>query len=240
MAGMSFLDRWVKKRLKKSYPFSARHIVLSLVASQDDAPIRLDRTLLDLSLRAVQAAAETQLRFSDERGLKSPYVNCWPGEHYRLLAGFVEVLKPRQIIEIGTESGLGALAMREALPPDGKILTFDILPWSPESSVITREDVDGGAVVPLRDDLSDPAVAAHYARELREADFLFIGAAKDGVQERVFLENFRKVGLKKGAVLFLDDIRLWNMLAIWREISMPKLDLTGFGHWSGSGVVLWE
>ncbi len=98
-----FLDRWMKKRLKRSYPFQARHIELSLVASQDDAPIKLDRPLLDLSLRAVQAAAETHLKFNDARNLKNPYDNSWPGENYRLLAGFVKVLQPRRIIEIGTE-----------------------------------------------------------------------------------------------------------------------------------------
>ncbi len=237
---MSLLDRWVKKRLRARYPFKARHIELSLVASQDDAPIKLDRSLLDLSLKALQAAAETHLTFSDARDLKNPYVNCWPGENYRLLAGFMKVLQPRRIIEIGTEKGFGTLAMREALPPGGKILTFDIRPWSPDYSVITQQDIAGGAVVPLKEDLSRPEVAARYAKELKETDFLFIDAAKDGVQERVFLENFRAVGLKKGAILFFDDIRLWNMLAIWREISMPKLDLTGLGHWSGSGVVLWE
>ncbi len=237
---MVFLDRWMMKRLKRRTPFQARHIELSLAASQDDAPIKLDRSLLDLSLRAVQAAAETRLKFSDARNLRNPYVNCWPGENYRLLAGFVKVLQPRRIIEIGTEKGLGTLAMQEALPPGGKILTFDIFPWSPEESVITQADIDGGAVVPLLDDLSRVEVAARYAKELKETDFFFIDAAKDGVQERVFLENFRVVGLKKGALLFFDDIRLWNMLAIWREIQMPKLDLTGLGHWSGSGIVLWE
>ena len=38
-------------------------------------------------------------------------------------------------------------------------------------------------------------------------------------------------------LILLDDIRLWKMLKIWREISMPKLDLTSFGHWSGTGIV---
>ncbi len=34
-----------------------------------------------------------------------------------------------------------------------------------------------------------------------------------------------------------DDIRVWNMLEIWRGIRRPKLDLTSFGHWSGTGLV---
>jgi hypothetical protein len=36
-----------------------------------------------------------------------------------------------------------------------------------------------------------------------------------------------------------DDIRLWNMLRTWRTINRPKLDLTSFGHWSGTGLVDW-
>jgi predicted O-methyltransferase YrrM len=234
------VDRWVRKRLKRRYPIRARHVELSLVASQDDAPIRLDRSLLDLSLRAVRAASEIHLRFNEERRLLNPYVNCWPGENYRLLAGFVQVLKPQRIIEIGTEKGLAALAMKEVLPPGGKILTFDILPWSSESSVITEEDIQSGVIETAQDDLSQLEVARKYASALGQADFIFVDAAKDGVQERLFLDNFRAVGLKHNALLFFDDIRLWNMLKIWREIQRPKLDLTGLGHWSGSGVVLWE
>lgn len=236
---MSFLDRWIHKRLRRRYPLRARHMELSLIASQDDAPIRLDPSLLDLSLQAVRAAAEIHLRFNDERRLLSPYVNCWPGENYRLLAGFVQVMRPRRIIEVGTEKGFATLAMKEVLPAGGKILTFDILPWTSQSSVITQEDLASGAVEVAQDDLSRLETAQRYAAALREADFLFVDAAKDGVQERLFLENFRMVGLKRNAILFFDDIRLWNMLKIWRDISLPKLDLTGLGHWSGTGVVLW-
>lgn len=52
----------------------------------------------------------------------------------------------------------------------------------------------------------------------------------------------RKIGVEldpyanRLADLF-DDIRVWNMLAIWRGIRRPKLDLTSFGHWSGTGLV---
>jgi hypothetical protein len=40
-----------------------------------------------------------------------------------------------------------------------------------------------------------------------------------------------------GPILVLDDIRLWTMLEIWRSVSWPKLDVTSFGHWSGTGMV---
>ncbi|WP_341884141.1 hypothetical protein [Synechococcus sp. UW140] len=37
--------------------------------------------------------------------------------------------------------------------------------------------------------------------------------------------------------LLLDDIHLLPMVECWRSISSPKLDLTSFGHWSGTGIV---
>jgi hypothetical protein len=32
---------------------------------------------------------------------------------------------------------------------------------------------------------------------------------------------------------------MMNMIGIWRGIRHPKLDLTSFGHWSGTGLVEW-
>ncbi len=36
-----------------------------------------------------------------------------------------------------------------------------------------------------------------------------------------------------------DDIRLMNMVEIWNNLAKPKLDLTSFGHWAGTGLVSW-
>jgi hypothetical protein len=69
---------------------------------------------------------------------------------------------------------------------------------------------------------------------------IFIDAAKDGVQEQRFLDNFGTIAFAKAPLVILDDIRVWNMLAIWRRVSRPKLDLTSFGHWSGTGIIDWE
>lgn len=50
----------------------------------------------------------------------------------------------------------------------------------------------------------------------------------------------RTVPIKcRHAELSLVDIRLWNMPAFWRDVPLPKLDLTSFGHWSGTGVGQW-
>ena len=58
---------------------------------------------------------------------------------------------------------------------------------------------------------------------------------KDGKVEPALFDNFATIGLKEGAVLVLDDIRMLVMLPLWRRIALPKIDLTSFGHWSGTG-----
>jgi len=41
-------------------------------------------------------------------------------------------------------------------------------------------------------------------------------------------------------LVVFDDIRQWNMLKIWRDITRPKIDLTSFGHWTGTGIIDWN
>ena len=68
---------------------------------------------------------------------------------------------------------------------------------------------------------------------------IFVDAAKDGVMEQRLLDSFESVPFRTKPVIVFDDIRVWNMLKIWRNIRQPKLDLTSFGHWTGSGIVEW-
>jgi predicted O-methyltransferase YrrM len=39
------------------------------------------------------------------------------------------VCKPKIVIEIGTATGLSALAMKAAMPAGSRLFTFDIVPW---------------------------------------------------------------------------------------------------------------
>jgi len=69
---------------------------------------------------------------------------------------------------------------------------------------------------------------------------IFVDGPKDGIFEQRLLDNMRAASFDtKPMILILDDIRLWNMLGIWRKVSFPKLDLTSFGHWSGTGLIEW-
>lgn len=222
-------------------PTQARHAEYSMILSADDDPGRPSRRLLELAARSIGAAAEIDLRdVSDRMKSSLRYPDVWPGEHYRLLAAFVKLEKPRLVVDIGTAQGLSALAIKKFLPPEGEIATFDIVPWSEISDTFLKEtDFQDGRLTPLVGDLSDPAIFARHSELLERADFIFADAPKDGRFEPIFLQNLEKLRFKRPMILILDDIRLWNMLATWRRVARPKLDLTSFGHWSGTGLIDW-
>ena len=71
-----------------------------------------------------------------------------------------------------------------------------------------------------------------------QAQLIFCDAPKDGIFEPAFLSLLAEAELsQRPRWLLLDDIRLLPMVECWRSISSPKLDLTSFGHWSGTGIV---
>ena len=212
----------------------------TLMFSAHDDPVRPSERLLDVALGAVAAARTVDVAPLSARLSEPPdYPNVWPGEHYKLLAGLVATLAPRSVVEIGTGSGLSALAMLLTLPADSRLVTFDLLAWRDDPQTVLRaEDFADGRLRQELDDVSGPAGLARHRELLESADFLFIDAPKDGAMEYRLLAQLETLALAQPIVMF-DDIRFVTMLKLWRELKRPKLDLTSFGHWSGTGLVEW-
>jgi len=226
--------RWRLDRL------GARHVEISAVISSDDEPGRPNERLLDLVPSLVNRARKITIPLLEERGAPS-FVHVWPGEPHRLLAALVDELRPQRVVEIGTYLGRGTLAMHSRLLDHGRLTTIDIVPWDQFPGTSLRvSDFSDGSLVQLVFNPGQPQAANEHAALFQEADLIYIDAEKDGVLERKILDNFHSIGLKTGTLLVFDDIRLWNMLGIWREIKFPKLDLTSFGHWTGTGLVEWN
>jgi predicted O-methyltransferase YrrM len=237
--------RAIKQRLMADaappMPVRARHVEHSLIASLDDDPAKPSERLLDLALQASSRARSVSMSTVVERMTQPPYYpDVWPGEHYKLLTGLVAVCQPKVVIEIGTATGLSALAMKQSLPVGARVVTFDITPWDQFTDTVLRTaDFADGSLSQIIGDVSDSGVMYQHEELFRAADIIFADGPKDGRFERVFLDRLMDLGLSRRPLLVLDDIRLWNMLAIWRDIRLPKLDVTSFGHWSGTGFVDW-
>jgi predicted O-methyltransferase YrrM len=220
--------------------FKARHWERSLIVSTDDDTPPSER-LLDVALEAASEARGISLAHLSEREQGPLHLaDSWPGIHYRFLAGLVKATAATEVIEIGTATGLSALAMLTELPANGRLTTFDIVPWDEYPGTTLRgTDFDDGRLVQIIDDLSDPQGANRHREQLRRADIIFIDAKHDGIQEQRFLDNFESIDFEKPPLLVFDDIRQWDMLAFWRSVTRSKLDVTSLASWSGTGLVDW-
>ncbi|MGD0904788.1 MAG: hypothetical protein ABR924_17770 [Terracidiphilus sp.] len=223
-------------------PVRVRHAVYSMVYSEDDAVSGPSARLLEVAAKALMLARDIDLQdvCNRMRG-RFPYpdsiVNLWPGEHYRLLAALVQLLRPRLVIEIGTAEGLSALALLKYLPAGGQVVTFDIVPWRDYPRICLQEsDFSSGQLCQITDDLGNSQLFDKHRAMLKRADLIFVDAAKDGVLEPKLVAQLGSLDFETQPLVVFDDIKQWNMLALWRELKWPKMDLTSLGHWCGTGL----
>jgi len=151
-------------------------------------------------------------------------------EHYQLL-GFLsqQIRFPSLISDVGTYRGASALAL--ALNPLHRVETYDFcdhLPskWKTVKNLDNVKFTIGNAFL-------------HLDR-IAQSDLIFLDIdPHDGEQEGDFVEALRK--RKYRGLLLLDDIRLnTGMGRFWYGIPEAKLDLTAVGHWSGTGLVMFD
>lgn len=197
--------------------------------------------LIQQSLRFIADAVSVNLSEISAR-IKSGenYIDIFPGEHYRLLASVIKNTQPKIVVELGTHLGYSALCMKKFMPPEGCIHTFDVIPWNGFADTILAEKDFDNNLKQHTDDLTKWEDVVKHKEMLENADVIFMDALKDGKQEYLFLEHFSKLNFRKKCLFVFDDIRLWNMLDIWYHMNRPKMDLTSFGHWSGTGLVEWN
>ncbi len=220
----------------------ARHKELSVIASMDDDPAKPSQRLLDLVVDVLPQTCKTRLPIFEGRMSAEPrWFETWPGEHYRLLAAIVKTLHASTVIEIGTFTGMGTVAILEGLRPDGRVVTFDLVPWdSFEQTWLQEKDFSERRMSQVLADVSAPGGIEPYRELFEAADFIFIDGPKDGVTEANILANLAMLSLRRDPIVFFDDIRVMNMIGIWRRVTRPKFDITSFGHWSGSGLIDWN
>lgn len=211
----------------------------SIVSSADDSYTEPNDVLVDLLIDAASVARSLSL--ADLEGRCQPseaaWVRRWPGEHYRLLAALARVLKPRVAIEVGTFLGQGALAMAEG-DCCTKVITYDIVPWRDFPDTALREDdfTEGRLEQPVGD-LGDPDFLASQVETLRSADLIFVDGPKDGHWEQAAVRPILDCLTDRQRLVVFDDIRLLEMVQLWRDLPFPKLDATSLGHWSGTGML---
>lgn len=246
---ISILFRTINKILgingnRMLYRFSAkgvlrdkniRHFEPSIIYSKEDA--KYSPALITLVADSAKLASNITLSCGKDNLPDSKYLNVFPGEHYRLLNAMVKTSNAKKVVEIGTYTGMGSLALKAGLQ-DVIVTTFDIIPWERLGvpSHFDKSDFDG-SLHQIIGDLSNNDFFERHKDILNEADLIFMDAPKDDKFEYAMASQFAKLEKKKYKILILDDIQFVNMIDFWRSIKSPKIDASSFGHFSGTGVV---
>ncbi|MDX2195140.1 MAG: hypothetical protein NW207_01885 [Cytophagales bacterium] len=221
------------------YPYKEKGGQYSMIFPSRNRGAKVSKHLFDTALEAIKITPDIDLSDLHHRAtIDNEYIDVFPGDHYRLLGAFMRVLKPKVVLEVGTFRGVSALAMRKYMPQEAVLHTFDIVEYHKYTGHYFKPgDFENGKLVQHISDISKTEYFAKYKELIESADFIFLDAAKDKVQERRFFEHFAQCKFQRRPIIMLDDIKVWNMLRIWEDIPYPKLDITSFGHFSGTGLV---
>ena len=120
----------------------------------------------------------------------------------RLLKMFVEMIQPKNILEIGTFSGYSAICMAEGLGEDGRLYTFEI---NDEMEDFTRPWIENSPVASkIHFIIGDANV------EAPKLNVMFDMAFVDG-DKRTYIETFETVlKLLRPGGFILADNTLWD------------------------------
>lgn len=160
----------------------------------------------------------------------SKYLTLEPGEeHYKLLAYIVKnyLNKDDIIIDIGTFIGLSALALSSS---GNYVITYDVKDTIPDDK-LTIKNVDNIKYI-IGDCLDDIDV-------LLKSKLIMLDIDHSGVEEEKILNALRDNNYK--GIVILDDINIFEpMSELWKNIKEKKYEITKYGHWSGTGIILFS
>ena len=152
------------------------------------------------------------------------YFLCPPGqEHYKLLASLSANLTNAVILDIGSLKGCSALAL--SYNKTNKIKSFNLV-----------NQLDLNRVPDNIEFIVDNILDQKYKSLVLSAKLILVDTFHDGTFERQFHDFLLEINWK--GMLILDDIKLNNeMVYYWGSIKELKVDVSKYGHWSGTGIV---
>lgn len=153
-----------------------------------------------------------------------------PGvEHYKLLSYLSFQFPPgTTVYDIGTFLGYSALTLSHN--PNVKVITYNIEENIPPNvhSIKYKNNIE----CKIKNCLED-------IDELVKSPFIMLDTAHTGDFERQLIEQLIANNYK-GCVL-CDDIYLNSeMRQFWDWVPLKKIDVTKYGHWSGTGIIVFD
>lgn len=153
-----------------------------------------------------------------------------PGkEHYRLLSYLSTLYSNSTIIDIGTHMGNSALAL--SFNKTNTVHTFDIVKKDLDSYILNKSNI----VFHTDDILKNE----EFKDLILQSPFIFLDVdPHNGIMEYDFFNYLNSINYK--GFMICDDIWYFKEMRdhFWNKIdSSIKIDMTKYGHWSGTGII---
>jgi hypothetical protein len=149
-------------------------------------------------------------------------------EHYKLLSHFSwQFPKGSTVIDIGTSTGHSALALSHN--PNINVITYNIVDEVANShSIKSKENID----IRIKNCIDDLDL-------LLKSPFIMLDVFHDGTFERIVINkliesNYSGIVMCDDIFLNKDMVDFWN----WIPKNLIKINTSEYGHWSGTGIIL--
>ena len=157
------------------------------------------------------------------------------GDHYKLLKSLALSINAKNVIDIGTYTGMSAISFLDA---NCKVKSFDIVnSLNLPDNIITEDDISEEKISLICGDLFDDDFFAANINNFIDADIIFFDGPKFGGFEQKILPKILALNYYKNTIVVMDDIHMKKMKILWYELNYPRLDLSLLGHISGTGII---
>jgi predicted O-methyltransferase YrrM len=169
------------------------------------------------------------------------FFNGSPGkEHYKLIAFLAKQFPENSLfIDIGTAEGHSACAL--TANPTARVITYDLLDRIESNSyTFGKKTICNHPRIDYR--IKNCLLEPEYIN-LKDSPLIFLDVdPHDGSQETQIVNML--LCLEFRGIVLCDDIHLNDGMKNWWSNGVPpqvkKLDLTKYGHWSGTGALIFD
>jgi len=157
-------------------------------------------------------------------------------EHYKLLSFLAKQVAQTKttcvVADIGTLYGCSALAFALA-HPSVKVTTYDI-----NNVIPNAQNIKTISSIP---NITRKYMSAQIDLEnISKSDIVLLDIdPNEGEEEAKIVNKLKEYGFK--GLLVVDDINLNDkMKHFWNAVKLPKYDVTKVGHWTGTGIIVFD
>ena len=172
------------------------------------------------------------LKYANE-GAIDDYLNSNGNAYYQWSACLIDIMKPKQVVELGGAMGVWTICALHYLPQSSKIYSVTLEEHGLEFSYI-QDDYPN-----LKKIVGDDLDMNNWPKDMKweDTNLIFFDSLHTKKQLTKEVELYIPL-LKKGTVMLFDDIHMSELESVWDNLPYDKHDITNPCHYSGYGIAV--